>query len=143
MNKEKCPSCNMEVSETKKSIWYMGKLLHRKCFDKNKKEITKGDRLYRALYRNYVDMMDLGKKFTAGEVIEYSINHIKAELDMIKFSLIEQYKNPADYVLEDRTEPSLCIDMYMRSIRRHLVVIENLFEQRAREIRKIRGEKTR
>jgi hypothetical protein len=101
----------------------------------------KGEKMYDALFLNYVNMMNLGKKFTAGDVIAYAVEHIKAKLDMIKFSLVEQYKNPMDYVLEDRTEPLLCIDMYMRSVRRYLVIMENLFEERAREIRKIRGEK--
>lgn len=92
--------------------------------------------IYEMEIKNYTNLMDLAKKYSARDLIEDAIEGAKTKLDMIKFSLITQYENETTKAtsLFEEGDPLLCIPMYIKSVRKQLIKIEELMKVRANEI---------
>jgi hypothetical protein len=85
MTKEKCPSCNKAVDETKQCIWYMGKSWHKKCFLKkkipefdDKKKWTKEE--IKNLWYGYHRTKQQKEEFRKGHIfLKHIQNHLKED----------------------------------------------------------------
>ena len=101
----------------------------------NKHKISRA--IYEMEIKNYSNLMDLAKKYSARDLIEDAIKSAKSKLDMIKFSLITQYENEG---VDMRAmgliagNPLSCIPMYIKNVRKQLIKIEGLMSMRAEEI---------
>lgn len=107
---------------------------------KIRKELKIGREIFETIsYKRYDLLMKVVEKYSAKEVIKVATNIIKARSDSIKFSLIDCFEKFPEHELGfSETDPLLTLDSYIRSIRKWLLVIEEVANKRRKEILKMR-----